>query len=98
MVCAMKSASSGRADRIAMRAPFAKTLRVLQCDAEFGFGLGLDLVERDAVGELDQRHAAAAVLVDGEDGQVSHDHVDHALAGQRQIALLQELWTVLGRM
>src|SRR5215470_12391871 len=32
-------------------------LRVLQCDAEFGFGLGLDLVEGDAVGKLDQRHA-----------------------------------------
>src|SRR5271165_4072152 len=39
-----------------------RVLGVLQRDAEFGFGLGLDLVERDAVGELDQGHAVIAVL------------------------------------
>ena len=41
--------------------------RVLQRHAELGFGLRLHLVERDAVGEFDQRHAVLAVLVDGED-------------------------------
>ena len=52
---------------------------VLQRDAELGFGLGLDLVEGNAVGELDQRHAVLAVLVDGEHGKIRDDHVDHAL-------------------
>src|SRR5258705_12561055 len=35
----------------------AEVLRVLQRDAELGFGLRLHFVQRDAVGEFDQRHA-----------------------------------------
>src|SRR4051812_12687640 len=72
--------------------------RVLQRHPELGFGLRLHLVERDAVGELDQCHAVLAVLVDGEYRQIRHHHVDDLLAGQRQVALLQELRAVLGGM
>src|SRR5260370_16205145 len=68
------------------------TSRVLQRDAEFGFGLRLDLVERDAVGELDQCHALVTVLVDGEYRQIRHHQVDHLLAGQRLVPFLQLLW------
>ncbi|GCC44544.1 hypothetical protein chiPu_0028512, partial [Chiloscyllium punctatum] len=92
-----KPASSERAGRIEDR-PAPLISGVLQRDAEFRLGLGLDLVERDAVGELDQRHAILAVLVDGEHREVGHDHVDHALAGQRQIALLEQLGAVLRGM
>src|SRR5689334_1902388 len=75
-----------------------RSLRVLQRDAEFGFGLRLDLVEGDAVGKLDQRHAVLAVLVDGEHRQIRDDHVDHAFARERQVALLEQLRAVLGGM
>src|SRR6266542_42728 len=76
MLRAMKLASSVRAGRIAAcDRPAAIISGVLQRDAELGFGLGLDLVQRDAVGELDQRHPVLAVLVDGEDGQIRHHHV-----------------------
>src|ERR1700738_5568146 len=69
--------------------------RVLQRDPEFGFGLGLHLVERDAVGEFDQGHAVLAVLVDGEHRQISDHHVDHPLAGERQVALLEKFRAAL---
>src|ERR1700751_564264 len=48
-----------------------KAFRLLQREAEFGFGLGLDFVEGDAIGKLDQGHAVIAVLVDGEDRKIS---------------------------
>src|SRR6185503_3721780 len=66
-------------------------------DGEPGLGLGLDLVDRDAVGELDQRDTALARLVDVEHAQLADHHVDDAAAGERQRALVQELrLTVLG--
>src|SRR5439155_21454437 len=68
MLRAMNLASSGRAGRIAGSECPISGSSVLQRDTEFGFGLGLDLIEGDAIGELDQRHAVLAVLVDGEDG------------------------------
>lgn len=39
-------------------------------DRQLGLGLGFDLIDRDAVGQLDQRHAAVARLVDGEDTEL----------------------------
>src|SRR5262245_27226822 len=81
IVLAMKSASSARPERIVgvTTAPPLES-RVLQRNAELGLGLGLHLVECHALGELDQCHAARAVLVDGEDGEVRDHHVDHPLA------------------
>jgi hypothetical protein len=61
------------------------------------FGLGLDLVERHLGRKLDKRHAAA-VAVDGEDAKIGDHHVDHAGAGERQRAAMQELGVVLGRV
>src|SRR5260370_2446266 len=69
--------------------------RVLQRHPELGFGLGLHLGERDALGAFDQGHAVLAVLVDGEHGEIRHHHGDHPLSRQRQIALLQKSWAVL---
>uniref|UniRef100_A0A0N4ZXT0 PE-PGRS family protein n=1 Tax=Parastrongyloides trichosuri TaxID=131310 RepID=A0A0N4ZXT0_PARTI len=56
----------------------------------FGLGLGRDLVQSDAVGQFDQLQART-VRLDVEDGQVGDDAVDHARAGQRQGAFLQNL-------
>src|SRR5437764_6525493 len=55
-----------------------------------GLGLPLDLVERYAGGTLGQRHAAA-LLVDLEHAEIGDHHVDHASAGQRQVAFVQQL-------
>jgi hypothetical protein len=58
-------------------------LFLLRLQAEGRFRLGADLVEGDAGGELDERHAAAGFLVDGEDAEVGDHHVDDAGAGER---------------
>src|ERR1700744_1383265 len=44
--------------------------RDLDADGELRLGLGLHLVDRHAIGELDQGHAARTVLVDGEDAEL----------------------------
>src|SRR5271169_6234862 len=59
----------------------------LSVDLEARLGLFLDLVHRHAGRELGQHHAAA-VAVDAEDAQVGDHHIDHAGAGERQIALV----------
>ena len=59
-------------------------------DFELGLGLGAQLVDGDALGDLDQSHARP-MAIDLEDSQLGDDHVDHSLAGQRQFALVQDL-------
>src|SRR5271166_798679 len=59
-------------------------------------GPGGDFLDRDAGGELDQRHAAVAVLVDGEDAEVGDDEIHDLGAGQRQGAMMQKFRPVLG--
>src|ERR1051325_3118719 len=71
--------------------PNCRRLIVLQSHAVIGLGLRLDLLEARAGPKLDQRHPAAPPALDIEHAEIGNDHVDHAGAGQRQRALVQEL-------
>src|SRR5665647_1894370 len=67
----------------------------LRIDREARLRLLGDLVHRHAGREFDQRHAAV-LAVDVEHTEIGDHHVDHAGAGERQVALVQELGLVLG--
>ena len=56
---------------------------------ESASGCLLDLVDSDTIGYLGENETL--FLVDFEDALLCDDHVDHAVAGQRERALLQDL-------
>ena len=60
---------------------------------EGGLGLGLDLLDGDAVGNLNQSEAVGEVHV--EDIEISDDAADTGRAGQRELALLDNLGVTL---
>src|ERR1700738_4053219 len=55
-------------------------------DREARLGFRSNLRDRDVGGKLDQGHAGASVLVDGQNGKVSNHHIDDSGSGQRQSA------------
>lgn len=62
-------------------------------DLEGSTGLGLDLLDGDALGGLGEGKTAAVLVlaVDLEDGKLGNDGRNDALAGQGQGALLDDL-------
>src|SRR4029453_17101459 len=56
-----------------------------------GAGLGPDLLDGDAGGELDGGEGAAPFALDAEDAELGDYDVDHAGPGERERAALQQL-------
>src|SRR5664280_3537637 len=85
-----RSAAFLRSASESMVKMLARLMLQLRIDLEARLGLLGDLIHRHAGGEFDQRHAAD-LAVDVEHAQVSDHHVDNTGAGERQIALVQQL-------
>src|SRR5262245_37419118 len=79
-------------------APLPRASPSTQGHHKISFRFGADFVRGDAWGNFDKLHAGGFFLLDCEYAEVGDHHVDDTGPGERQLALVQELGFILGRM